>query len=48
MSNDIFFNQYPNSKALNFHIIEKEEVMSHLKNAEKMACDGKTIKRHQK
>lgn len=30
MSNDIFFNQFPNSKALNFHIIEKDEVMTHL------------------
>ena len=48
MSNNIFFNQFSNSKALNFIIIEKDEVMGHLKNAEKMACDGKTIKRHQK
>lgn len=48
MSNDIFFNKFPNSKALNYHIIDKDEVMEHLKNAEKMVCDGKTIKRHQK
>lgn len=48
MSNDIFFNRFPNSKSLNFHIQDKDEVMQHLKNAEKMACDGTNIKRHQK
>ena len=48
MSNNIFFNQFSNSKALNFIIIKKDEVMGNLKNAKKMACDGNTIKRHQK
>ena len=48
MSNNIFFNQFFNSKALNFIIIEKDEVMGNLKNAKKMACDGNTIKQHQK
>lgn len=48
MTNDIFFNRYPNSKSLKIHIIEKKDVMMHLKDAEKMSCDGKTIKRNQK
>ena len=48
MSNDAFFNQFPNSKALNFHVVDKHEVMGHLDKAEKMACDGKTILRNQK
>ena len=48
MSDDVFFSQFPNSKALNYHIVDKLEVMGHLENAEKIACDGKSIKRHQK
>ena len=48
MSNDVFFNHFPNSKTLNYHIVDLIEVMGHLKNAEKMACDGTTIKRNQK
>lgn len=45
MSNDIFFNQFPSSKALKFHIQDREEVMNHLKETEKLTCDGRTIKR---
>lgn len=48
MSNDIFFNQYPNSKTLGFQIVNRHEIEEHLKNAEKMVCDGKTIIRNQK
>lgn len=48
MSNDTFFNNFPNSKALNFHLLDRAEVVAHLKNAEKMSCDGTTLKRHQK
>ena len=48
MSNDIFFNQFPNSKTLNFHIVDRHEIEKHIINAEKMACDGKTIIRNQK
>ena len=48
MSNDVFFNRFPNSKALNFHLIDKNEVQKHLNNAEKMVCDGTTLKRNQK
>ena len=48
MSNNTFFNNFPNSKALNFHLLDRAEVVAHLKNAEKMSCDGTTLKRHQK
>ncbi len=47
MSNNIFFNRYPNSSALNVHFLEADEIGRQLEGAEKMACDGKTIKRNQ-
>ena len=33
---------------MNFHLLDRAEVVAHLKNAEKMSCDGTTLKRHQK
>ena len=45
MSNDIFFNRFPNSSALKVHFQEESEVMGHLKDAETLICDGKSIKR---
>ena len=47
MSNNVFFNRYPNSSALNVHFLEADEINRQLEGAEKMACDGKTIKRNQ-
>lgn len=43
MSNDIYFNRFPNSSALNVHYIEPAELEEHLKDAEVLGCDGKTI-----
>lgn len=48
MSKDVFFNKFPNSSALNLHFLESEEIMSHLVDAEKMECDGKSIIRNRK
>ena len=47
MSNNVFFNRYPNSSALKVHFLEADEINRQLEGAEKMACDGKTIKRNQ-
>lgn len=47
MSNDIFFNRFPNSSALNVVHVDKADIDEHIKGAEHMTCDGKTIKRHQ-
>jgi len=47
MSNNVFFNRYPNSKALKVHFLEADEIEKQLEGAEKMACDGKSIKRNQ-
>lgn len=43
MSDDIFFNRYPNSSALNVIIADRDEVMSHLQDAVVIECDGKRI-----
>jgi hypothetical protein len=48
ISNDIFFNRYPNSSALNARIVDEEEVMAHLEGAEVLQCDGNTIIRGKK
>ena len=47
MSNDIFFNRFPNSSAFNVHYIESTEIKKHLEGGERMSCDGKSIKRNQ-
>lgn len=46
MSNDPFFNRFPNSSAFTVIFIDRNEVMSHLQYAEQMRCDGKTIIRN--
>lgn len=46
MSNDTFFNRYPNSSALRVTYIDREEVMSHLHDAERLLCDGHRIIRN--
>lgn len=43
MSNNIFFNQYPNSGALKVHQLPEDEIVRQLENAEKLECDGKRI-----
>jgi len=47
MSNNVFFNRYPNSSALKVHFLEAEEIGRQLEGAEKMACDGRSLRRHQ-
>jgi len=45
MSNNVFFNRYPNSSALKVHFLEADEIGRQLQGAEKMLCDGKTIRK---
>ncbi len=47
MSNNVFWNRYPNSSALKVHFLEVAEIDKQLEEAEKMECDGKSIKRNQ-
>lgn len=46
MSNNIFFNRFPNSSALKVYYLEEKEIRKELEGAEKMGCDGKRIIRH--
>lgn len=46
MSNDVFFNRYPNSSVPKVHFIDDKELQQHLKGAERMGCDGRTITRN--
>ena len=46
MSNNVFFNRYPNSSVLKVHFIEADDINKQLEGAEKMACDGKSIRRN--
>ena len=48
MSNDVFFNRFPNSSALRVHYVDAEIIREHLKGAEMLECDGKTIIRNKK
>ncbi len=45
MSNNIFFNRFPNSSALKVHFLDEEVIVANLKDAEPLPCDGKTIQR---
>lgn len=47
MSNNVFWNRYPNSSALKVHFLEDAEIEKQLEGAERMECDGKSIKRNQ-
>lgn len=40
MSNDAYFNRFPNSSAINVINVDHDEVMGHLKGAEVIGCDG--------
>lgn len=44
MSNDVFFNKFPNSSSLKVHFIAPEDIESHLVGADNMECDGKSVK----
>ncbi len=46
MSNNTFFNQYPNSGALKVHPLAEDEIIRQLEGAEKLGCDGKAIIRN--
>lgn len=48
MTNNPFFNRYPNSSALSVHFIDKADAEGHLEGAEKMECDGKKIIRKER
>lgn len=43
MSNDIFFNRFPNSGSLSATYIDRNVLMEHLLDAEEMQCDGKQV-----
>ena len=43
MSNNIFFNRFPNSSALNAVFLEEDVICQQLIGAESMECDGKQI-----
>lgn len=44
MTNNPYFNQFPNSAALKVHIVNELEVMDNLKGSENIICDGKTVR----
>lgn len=46
MSDDIYFNRFPNSSALNATYVDKDEVMGHLRKAEKLRVEGDKVVRN--
>lgn len=45
MTNDRFFNPYPNSTSLYVHYIDRQILEPHLRDAIQLECDGKTVVR---
>lgn len=45
LTNEPYFNRFPNSYALRIQYVDKAEVMAHLKDAIPVLCDGKSLKR---
>lgn len=43
MSNNVFFNKYPNSSALRINFIDQKELDTNLLGAKHLRCDGKCI-----
>ena len=43
MTDDVFFNRYPNSSALRVHYIDRAEAERHLAGAKRWVCDGTRI-----
>lgn len=48
MSDNTFFNKYPNSSSLRVNFIEENLLDDNLKNAERMGCDGQKLIRRLK
>lgn len=48
MSNDIYFEHYPNSSVLKVHLMDTNVALQHLATVERMGCDGEKIIRHLK
>ncbi len=46
MSNNPFFNRFPNSNALKVHFLEPEEIKQQIAGAEVLECDGDCIMRN--
>ena len=46
MSNNTFFNRFPNSNALKVHFLEPEEIKLQIAGAEVLECDGDCIIRN--
>jgi len=46
MSNNTFFNRFPNSNALKVHFLEPEEIKQQIAGAEILECDGDSIIRN--
>jgi len=46
MSNNTFFNRFPNSNALKLHFLEPEEIKKQIAGAEILECDGDSIIRN--
>ena len=47
MSNNPFFNNYPNSSALRVHFLDSGTICQNLEGAERMVCDGRSVMRNQ-
>ena len=45
MTNDTYFNRYPNSSALRVHAIDRAEAERHLEGAERWVCDGTKLRK---
>lgn len=45
MSNNAFFNKYPNSSSLKVYYLEPSDIKENLEDAEVLECDGETIYR---
>ncbi len=43
MSNNPYFNRFPNSSALKVHYLDIEIIRKNLEGADKMGCDGKSL-----
>ena len=43
MSNNIFFNRYPNSSALKVHYLDKTIIEAQIQGAEKLHCNGVAV-----
>ncbi|MBR3093370.1 MAG: SprT-like domain-containing protein [Bacteroidaceae bacterium] len=46
MSDNVFFNRYPNSSSLRYHELDESVIESNLQGAEKMGCDGTRVFRN--